>query len=231
MSNRILIIEDDKEINQMLANFLSEKEFSVLQAFDGKEASELLRQQQYDLVLMDLMLPYKGGKDLIAELRQYSDAPVIVLSAKSMMDTRLEILQIGADDYILKPFDINEVYVRIQVLFRRLVKKDEKAAGEECLSCGELNCYVGEKRVTFQDTYIALTAKEMDLLIQFLRYPQKTFSKANLYETVWQEPYSFEDNTINVHVSNLRSKLKKATGNDYIATVWGIGYKLNEVGE
>lgn len=229
MSNRILIIEDDKEINQMLAKFLSEKEFSVLQAFDGKQASELLKKQQYDLVLMDLMLPYKGGKDLIAELRQYSDAPVIVLSAKSMMDTRLEILQIGADDYILKPFDINEVYVRIQVLFRRLVKKDNQEDVEECLSCGELKCYVGEKRVTFQDKNIALTAKELDLLIQFLRYPQKTFSKANLYETVWQEPYSFEDNTINVHVSNLRSKLKKATGHDYIATVWGIGYKLSAV--
>lgn len=231
MSNRILIIEDDKEINQMLADFLSEKEFFVLQAFDGKEASELLKQQQYDLVLMDLMLPYKGGKDLIAELRQYSDAPVIVLSAKSMMDTRLEILQIGADDYILKPFDINEVYVRIQVMFRRLVKKDDSEKMEECLTCGELKYYLGEKRVTYKGQDIALTAKEFNLLVQLLRYPQKTFSKANLYETVWQEPYSFEDNTINVHVSNLRSKLKKATGNDYIATVWGIGYKLNVVAD
>ncbi|MGN1111244.1 MAG: response regulator transcription factor [Oscillospiraceae bacterium] len=224
MSRRILIIEDDKNINDMISSFLRQNGFETLSALDGASASTLLKQQDYSLVLTDLMLPEKSGEDLISELRSYSDIPVIVLSAKSMLETRLEVLRLGADDYILKPFDLNEVLVRIQVVLRRSAAQSAK----EVLSCGELRLSPSEHTVTFQGKAIPLTAKELMLLQLLMEYPSKVFSKANLYESVWNEDYFIEDNTINVHVSNLRSKLKKATGADYIETVWGIGYRFKE---
>ncbi|MBP1549573.1 MAG: response regulator transcription factor [Oscillospiraceae bacterium] len=222
--SRILIVEDDHEINKLLADFLQKNGYETNSAEDGGKASLLLRKQNFDLVLMDLMLPYKSGEHLIKEFREYSQIPVIVLSAKSMMETRLEVLRLGADDYILKPFDLNEVQVRIEVVLRR--SGTGTSSSGTIISCGELCLNTNENSVTYQAKHIALTAKELMLLKLFMEYPQKVYTKANLYESVWNDTYYYEDNTINVHVSNLRSKLKKATGNDYIETVWGIGYRL-----
>ncbi len=222
--SRILIVEDDIEINRLLAGFLHNCGYETISAEDGGKASLLLRKQDFDIVLMDLMLPYKSGEHLIREFREYSQIPVIVLSAKSMMETRLEVLRLGADDYVLKPFDLNEVQVRIEVVLRR--SGAAFSATNETLSYGELCFNTNENSVTYQGKTVALTAKELMLLKLFMEYPQKVYTKANLYESVWNDTYYYEDNTINVHVSNLRSKLKKATGNDYIETVWGIGYRL-----
>ena len=222
--SRILIVEDDHEINKLLVDFLQKNGYETDSAEDGGKASLLLRKQDFDLVLMDLMLPYKNGEQLIKEFREYSQLPVIVLSAKSMMETRLEVLRLGADDYILKPFDLNEVQVRIEVVLRRSGAGTSSSGGT--ISCGELCLNTDENSVTYQGKPVALTAKELMLLKLFMEHPQKVYTKANLYESVWNDTYYYEDNTINVHVSNLRSKLKKATGNDYIETVWGIGYRL-----
>lgn len=225
MNGRILIVEDNKEISALLSGFLSGNGYEILTAFDGKAAALLLKQQEFDIALMDLMLPFVSGEQLIKDFRAYSDKPVIVLSAKSMMETRLEMLRSGADDFILKPFDLNEVLVRIQVVMRRsgIVSKENST-----LSCGNLEFNVTENTVICGGKPVLLTSKEMQLLKLFLSYPKKVFTKANLYETVWNDTYYYEDNTINVHVSNLRSKLKKASGEDYIETVWGVGYRLKE---
>ena len=228
MQKTIVIIEDNKEINQLLRDFLEENGYHTLSFFDGKTALEGLKNNSYHLVLMDLMLPYMGGEHLIKELRAYSDIPVIVLSAKSMMDTKLEVLRLGADDYVMKTFDLNEVLVRIEVVLRRTNRNTPEEKQTNCYQFGSLKMIEDEHKVCHKDTEISLTAKEYELLRQFLQNPQKTFTKANLYESVWDETYYYEDNTINVHISNLRSKLKKMTGEDYIATVWGIGYRLNE---
>ena len=134
------------------------------------------------------------------------------------------MLRLGADDYILKPFDLNEVLVRIQVVLRR----SGAAAATDELTCDGLTLNKNDKSVSYNGTAISLTAKELMLLQLFLEHPKKVFSKANLYESVWNDTYYYEDHTINVHVSNLRSKLKKASGRDYIETVWGIGYRLKE---
>ncbi len=226
MSGKILIIEDDKEISKLLTSFLNSNGYETEAALEGNTASLLMHKGAFDLILMDLMLPYKSGEVLIKELRSFSDTPVIVLSAKSMIETRLEMLRLGADDYILKPFDLNEVLVRIEVVLRRSGAGSDKK--EENLSCGELIFSPSEHSVTFRNENISLTSKELSLLQLFLENPKKTFTKANLYESVWNDVYYYEDNTINVHVSNLRNKLKKATGKDYIETVWGIGYRLKE---
>ena len=221
---KLLIVEDDKEISKMLSDFLIEAGYEIDTAFDGREAVAKIK-NEYDLILMDLMLPYISGEMLIKQLREFSKIPVIVLSAKSKMDTRLEVLRTGADDYILKPFDLKEVLVRVEVVLRRTTSEEEKS---DFVSCGELILYRDENRVTFKDKNLALTQKEYQILKLFLENPHKTFTKANLYETVWQDTYYFEDNTINVHVSNLRNKLKKETGREVIETVWGIGYRLKE---
>lgn len=225
MAGRILIVEDDKEISALLSDFLSRNGFETIAAKEGRAASLLLKQEEFDLVLMDLMLPYVSGEQLIRDFREYSDKPVIVLSAKSMMETRLEMLRAGADDYILKPFDLDEVLVRIGAVMRRSGITTKK---EETLSCGKLVFDTEDNSVSYDGNPVSLTAKEMQLLKLFMQYPKKVYTKANLYETVWNDTYYYEDNTINVHVSNLRSKLKKASGTDFIETVWGIGYRLKE---
>ncbi len=226
MDNKILIVEDDKEISAMLLSFLIQKGYAVEVAADGRIASKKMKEQEYSLILMDLMLPFISGEQLIKELRRYSNTPVIVLSAKTMMETKLEVLRLGADDYILKPFDLSEVQVRIEVVLRR--SGIVQSAQEDVLCCGDLKYYPANHSVVYKDTEIALTAKEMQLLQLFLENPKKVYTKANLYESVWEDVYYYEDNTINVHISNLRNKLKKATGQDYIETVWGIGYRLKE---
>ncbi len=225
MNGRILIIEDNKEISELLTGFLSGNGYEIITAYDGNKATALLKKQEFDIVLMDLMLPFVSGEQLIKEFRSYSDKPVIVISAKSMIETRLEMLRTGADDFILKPFDLNEVLARIQAVMRR----SGIASRESCdLICGSLIYSAADNTVTCGGKTVSLTAKELQLLKLFLSYPKKVFTKANLYETVWNETYYYEDNTINVHVSNLRSKLKKASGEDHIETVWGVGYRLKE---
>lgn len=225
LNGKVLIVEDNREISALLADFLSRNEYETMTAFDGNTASALLKKQEFDIVLMDLMLPFVSGEQLIREFRSYSDKPVIVLSAKSMMEARLEVLRTGADDYILKPFDLNEVLVRVQVVMRRSGAVSNE---DSVLSCGSLMFNVTENTVTCGGKPVSLTSKEMQLLKLFLSHPKKVFTKANLYETVWNDTYYYEDNTINVHVSNLRSKLKKASGEDHIDTVWGVGYRLKE---
>ena len=226
---RVLIVEDHKDISDMLGSFLGQNGYCPETAYDGRKASQLLAEEEYSIVLMDLMLPFKDGETLIKELRTHSRTPVICLSAKSERETRLDVLRMGADDYLCKPFDLDEVLVRMDVVLRRTEQgKEQGAAGVKALSCGKLMLYPEENRVTWDGQEISLTLKELLLLRLFLENPKKTFTKANLYESVWQDEYIYEDNTVNVHMSNLRSKLKKISGRDYIETVWGIGYRLKE---
>ncbi|SEP67014.1 DNA-binding response regulator, OmpR family, contains REC and winged-helix (wHTH) domain [Lachnospiraceae bacterium NE2001] len=232
---KVLIVEDDREIRGLLRDFLQENDFEVDEAKEGNEASSYLANEKYDIILMDMMLPFKSGDVLIQELRDSNDrekskTPVIVISAKTMKDTRLEVLRMGADDYIIKPFDLDEVLVRIEVVLRRAEGEMSSGAGGSGneLSFEGLVLNKEMNSVSFEGAPVKLTAKEMQLLELFLRNPQKTFTKANLYEAVWEDTYYYEDNTINVHMSNLRSKLKKSTGREFIETVWGIGYKLSQ---
>lgn len=228
MSNQILIVEDDKEISAMLASFLEQKGYEVWTALDGGAASTRMQERRYDLILMDLMLPVKSGEQLIQELRRSVDTPVIVLSAKTMMETKLEVLRLGADDYILKPFDLNEVLVRMEVVLRRSGGASNMSGKDDALCHGALKYSLTANSVTYEGREISLTAKEMHLLKLFMENPKKVYTKANLYESVWEDVYYYEDNTINVHISNLRNKLKKATGQEFVETVWGIGYRLKE---
>ena len=232
-SKEVLIVEDDREIRKLLVNFLKEKDMSITEAGDGDTAYAYMQKQCFDVILLDMMLPFKSGDELIRLLRSNKSkegntyTPVIVISAKTDLDTRLHALQAGADDYLTKPFDLNEVYVRIEAVLRRSAGGAYvKAQESEVLSAAGITYHLTDQQVSYQGKPIKLTAKEMKLLLLFMENPQKTFTKANLYKSVWEEDYIYEDNTINVHMSNLRRKLAEATGIEIIETVWGIGYKL-----
>ena len=235
---RVLIVEDDREIRKLLKDYLTGYDYDVTEAKEGNQASELIASECFDVILMDMMLPFRSGDVLIRELRSRKDdikaarTPVIVISAKSGSETRIETIRIGADDYIIKPFNLDEVLVRIEAVLRRSADgayaSSDSEQGGGVLSFGDLEYSEANNMVTFKGSPVKLTAKEMMLLAILLKNPQKTFTKANLYESVWNDTYIYEDNTINVHMSNLRSKLKNATGQDYIETVWGIGYKLKQ---
>ncbi len=233
MAKTVFIVEDDREIRKLLADYLKAKDFEVSEAGDGRSALIAMKDKLYDVILMDIMLPYNSGTELIAALRgakkdsTRAHTPVIVISAKSGLDTRIETLQLGADDYITKPFDLDEVYVRIEAWLRRSAGGAyTREAGEESLSACGLSYDLQNNTVSYMGEPIKLTAKERGLLLLFLKNPGKTFTKENIYESVWEDEYLYEDNTINVHMSNLRNKLKSVSGRELIETVWGIGYKL-----
>lgn len=222
---KVLIVEDDREISKLLRDFLHNEGFETVQTFNGAEAELIMKNDKFDIILMDLMLPEVSGEKLIEKFREVSDTPIIVVSAKSEVETRLETLKIGADDYIIKPFNLDEVLVRIQVVLRRMNKEVKKNVTK--YENRGLIYFAEENRVEYEGKELVLTAKELKILELFMTNPNKTFTKAGLYESVWDDVYYYEDNIINVHVSNLRNKLKKITGRDYIETVWGIGYRLN----
>jgi DNA-binding response OmpR family regulator len=222
--DRILIVEDSKDVNLMLAETLEQEGYEVKSAFTGIDGMKEARTKEYDLILLDLMLPFKSGDEILKELRTFSDIPVIVISAKDMVGTKIDLLKLGADDYITKPFDLGEVAARVASNLRRSHKREKVS---QVMIYKDMEMNVQEKRVTVNGVALDLTAKEILIIQLLMENPGKVFSKANLYESIWQDEYLGDDNAVKTHMSNLRSKLKKANQNEeYIETVWGLGYRL-----
>lgn len=220
---RILIIEDERDVNDLLAQTLQEDGYETKSAYNGMEGIKFLREGSFDMVLLDLMLPFKSGDEVLREIRKNSDIPVIIISAKDMVRTKIDLLTIGADDYITKPFDLGEVSARVISNLRRYHQVDSKKQ----IVYKELHMDTEAKSVTVEGVVLELTSKEYQLFELFLKFPNKVFSKANLYETIWGEEYLGDDNVIKTHISNLRNKIKKANSKiEYIETVWGLGYRL-----
>ena len=226
---KILFVEDDAKNNQMLKEYLEAHEYVCTQAFSGSEAKLLFTMEEYDLVLLDLMLPGLSGEELVSVFSEKS--PVIVLSAKSGLDSKVEVLSAGAEDYLCKPFDLPELLVRIQVQFRR--RKKQNRAGEEKAAEQKIYSYRGwtlnsdTLEMTAEGEMVELTRHEFLILELLIRNPKRVFTKQMIYEYAWGEEYLAEDKTINVHISNIRSKLKKSGTDSYIQTVWGMGFKLS----
>lgn len=223
--SKVLIIEDSADINALLAETLNAAGFETESAFDGLSGQRAALSGQYDLILTDIMLPYVCGDEILRKLRERSSVPVIVISAKDMVSTKIDLLRMGADDYITKPFDLGEVVARAENALRR--------AGGYAPSSGEVLKYkdieldCSDMRVAVGGKELRCTAKETQILEMLMRNPNKVFTKSNIYESVWQEDYLGDDNAVKTHISNLRSKLEKLSpGNQYIETVWGLGYRL-----
>lgn len=222
---KILVVEDGKEINQLLCDYLNKQGYETISAMQGLEAVSTFREHKdIALVLLDIMLPYQSGDSVLAKIREKSDVPVIMLSAKDGVQTKIDTIRLGADDYITKPFDLDEVLVRIEAILRRTNKKPETASKILTFKNMKIDCEA--KTVTVKDNILELTSKEYAILELLLTYPNKMFSKANLFESIWNEPYFNGDTTLKVHMSNLRNKIRTFDEEEYIETIWGMGYRL-----
>ena len=180
-------------------------------------------------MLLDLMLPGLTGEELIAKVRQTGTVPIIVLSAKPGVEPRVTALGLGADDFIPKPFDNREVLARVEAQLRRSKKFSAPAGKKSRLTWGSLVLDQEEFTVTAAGNPVTLTAREFEILSLLMEYPKKVFTREQIYQHVWGEDYFGDDNTVNVHISNLRGKLNRAGGGEYIKTVWGIGFKMADL--
>ncbi|MFQ7551212.1 MAG: response regulator transcription factor [Blautia marasmi] len=221
---KILIIEDDTNINNMVSEYLTGSGYLCTQAFSGSEGALRFSMEEFDLILLDLMLPGMTGEELIRTFA--GKVPVIVLSAKNELDSKVELLTAGANDYICKPFDLKELLVRIQVQLRSLPASNLPDAQTE-LHYKEWILDPETQEMTAAGLPVELTLHEFRILELLMKHPKKVFTKQLIYEYAWEEEYFVEDKTINVHISNIRSKLKPSGTDSYIQTVWGMGFKLS----
>lgn len=242
MAANILVVEDDADINEIISTQLSRQGHTCTQAFSGTEA--LMRLDAgggtlpYDLVICDLMLPGATGEQIIDTVRGVDSAlPVIVISARTSTADRVELLKLGADDYLTKPFDLDELAVRVEVQLRHRAKHPESKARDNAtapestggaISFRDWMLDPSSRTFTVKGDFLPLTRIEFNLLETMMRQPKRAFSKQDLFEKAWGEPYAGDDSTVTVHVSNIRAKLKESGTDAYIKTVWGIGFKLDE---
>jgi two-component system, OmpR family, response regulator len=230
MNNRIsiLVIEDDSDISNMICDLLEQNGYNTKSAYTGTEAL-MVFDKKIDLVLLDLMLPGLNGEIVLQEIRKHSNIPVIGLSAKSDKASTINLLKSGADDYIVKPFNNDELLARIEAQLRRYNPPLSLPSENNKLSYKDISIDTETYLVQVGDTPVSLTKREFLILELLIKYPKKVFTKSNLYEHVWNDEFFGDENTINVHISNIRSKLAKANpSEEYIQTVWGIGFKMGE---
>lgn len=231
MAETILIVEDDTDINNLIKEILTKQGYDTMQAFSGTEAAFYLKMNPFQLMILDLMLPGLSGEELMKQVREEMslDIPVLILSAKNALSDKVSLLTGGADDYLTKPFEPAELVARVCVLLRRRANREENpAAAEEQLRYKDLCLYPKSRRVTVKENELQLTPHEFDILYLLVKSPSEVFSRERLYEQVWNNGYYGEDNTVNVHVSNIRKKIAVyAPEEEYIKTVWGIGFKMN----
>ncbi len=231
----ILIIEDDRDINDLLATALGKAGYATTQAWSGTEGQMLIKLNgsAYSLVLLDLMLPGISGEKLLEEIRQTDNSlPVIILTAKDELDEKINLLTSGADDYITKPFEIKEVVARVAVQLRH-AKSDPSgidAGGTNArLKYGQLELDRTSRQLLVNGTVAdGITKQEFSILELLMEHPKQVFAKEDIFEYAWDEPYMGETKTLDVHISNIRKKIKKLTETECIETVWGIGYKMKE---
>ena len=220
----ILIIEDDTDINNVISETLTKAGYHCTQAFSGTEALMCLERETFALAVMDLMLPGLSGESLLPKLKEIQQIPVIVVSAKDSLDSKVNLLTSGAEDYLTKPFEIQELVARVGVLIRRFAGADDTSA--KMLNYKDLILNQESFTASVNGTEIPLTKQEFKILELLLSHPNKVYSKQDIYDYAWDDIYIGEDKTINVHISNIRKKLKAVTEEEYIETVWGIGFRL-----
>ena len=234
---KILIIEDNMEIHQMEKDLLEKSGYETVSAYSGTEALLRVKMEHFDLIILDLMLPGLSGDEVLQKIREEKKTAILCVTAVDSVDSKVKLMKLGADDYLVKPFHYEEFLVRVEALLRRAALNDpEKTGGaeagteiKEILHFRDIEIRPESHEALVSGTELELTRKEYEILELMIRCPQKVYTKENIFETVWGEQYLPEDNSVNVHISNIRRKLSAAGGaDDYIKTVWGIGFKLSE---
>lgn len=220
--SKILIIEDDTYINNLINKALENEGYTCIQAFSGTEGLLYAKSEDISLAILDLMLPGISGEELLPKLTKEYNTPVIVLSAKDRLDIKIDLLNAGAEDYITKPFDIGELVARVGVQLRR----HTKVVANKLLTHKELVLDLNQMTAQVCGELVSFTKQEYKILELLLENKTRVFSKQDIYDYAWDEHYIGEDKTINMHISNIRKKIKEVTDEEYIETVWGIGFKL-----
>jgi len=227
----ILIVEDERELNALLRRHLEDEGHRVLQAFDGPSALTIAEQERLDLVVLDWMLPGLDGLEVSRRVRRRSIVPILMLTARSEEVDRVLGLEVGADDYLTKPFSIRELLARIRAIFRRIELQSQVVSAPDggalaVLQDGPLRVDIGEHRVSLNGEVVEFTPKEFDLLALLVRHPGRAFARDYLLDTVWGAEYAgLDTRTIDTHVLRVRKKLG-AIG-ERIETVWGVGYRFS----
>lgn len=221
----VLIIDDDVDISNMIKDALTKGGYTCMQAFSGTEGMLVIREYKFRVILLDLMLPGISGEEFISRSKEIASLPIIVLSAKDTIDGKVKCLELGAEDYITKPFDIKELLARVQVQIRRNAVADD--AGKK-VSYRELTLEVDGCTLSVENAKVSLTRQEYRIMELLMSSPKQVFSKQAIYDYAWDEIYEGEDKTVNVHISNIRKKIKEVSEKEYISTVWGIGFKMKE---
>lgn len=225
MGKKVLVVDDEKLIVKGIRFSLMQDGMEVDCAYDGEEALELVRQKEYDLILLDVMLPKFDGFEVCQQIREFSDVPIVMLTAKGDDMDKILGLEYGADDYITKPFNILEVKARIKAIMRRTGKKEEKEVPSNLLIKRDMKIDCESRRVFIEEKEINLTAKEFDLLELLAMNPDKVYSRDKLLNLVWGYDYPGDARTVDVHIRRLREKIEKHPSEPkYVYTKWGVGY-------
>ena len=222
---KVLVVDDEKLIVKGIKFSLEQDEMEVTAAYDGEEGLELAKNNDFDIILLDVMLPGLSGFEVCQAIREFSDVPIIMLTAKGDDMDKILGLEYGADDYITKPFNILEVKARIKAICRRNNKKSSESEESKTLVEGDMTIDVESRRVTISGSEINLTAKEFNILTLLLFHPNKVYSRDDLLKAVWGSDALGDGRTVDVHVRRLREKIESNPGDPkYIQTKWGVGY-------
>lgn len=225
MGKRVLVVDDEKLIVKGIRFSLLQDGLEVDCAYDGEEALEMAKATEYDLILLDVMLPKMDGFEVCQQVREFSDVPIIMLTAKGDDMDKILGLDYGADDYITKPFNILEVKARIKAIMRRGRKKDEKEKPGNILEKHDMKIDRENRRVFIEGSEVNLTTKEFDVLELLATNPDKVYSREQLLELIWGSDYPGDARTVDVHIRRLREKIEKLPSNPkYVYTKWGVGY-------
>lgn len=225
MSKRVLVVDDEKLIVKGIRFSLEQEGMEVDCAYDGEEALEKAKEKEYDMILLDIMLPKLTGLEVCQQIREFSSVPIIMLTAKGEDMDKILGLEYGADDYITKPFNILEVKARIKAIMRRMRKEETKENFGKILVSGDLKLDCEGRRVFIAGKEINLTAKEFDVLELLAKNPNKVYSRENLLNLVWGYEYPGDVRTVDVHIRRLREKIEAVPSDPkYVHTKWGIGY-------
>lgn len=228
MANKVLVVDDEKLIVKGLKFSLEQDGMQVECAYDGEEALECARKNSYDMILLDIMLPKMDGMEVCQQIREFSDVPIIMLTAKGEDMDKILGLEYGADDYITKPFNILEVKARIKAILRRNSKESAKTEASSRIETGDMRMDCDSRSLFIHDKEVYLTAKEFDLLELLVLNPNKVYSRETLLNTIWGYDYPGDARTVDVHVRRLREKIEENPSEPkYVHTKWGVGYYFN----
>lgn len=226
----VLICDDEKDIRSALKIYLSEAGYRPLEAKNGRECLDIMEQESVDLVLLDVMMPVMDGFTVLDAIRKISSVPVILLTAKSEDHDKIEGLNIGADDYVTKPFNSMELLARVRAVLRRFTRQSEERDSASVLSIGGIELNDKEKTVTCEGELVSVTPKEYDILCLLMQNPGKVFSSQEIYQLVWKDIPLGPEGTVAVHIRHLREKIEINPAEPrYIKVVWGKGYKMENL--